>query len=319
MSEKTIDRAHYPRTWEEFIGQLKAVEQLQIRCAAAKRRNAPLDPVLIVSKVAGVGKTALARLVAMTLGGRLFIQNEPIKPRSVPFLMDELKPGDVLFFDEFHKQFEGHGRNAEWLLTFLEDGKVPTEFGLEDAPPITVIGATTDIGKLGGDPFLTRFTIQPQFVPYTDDEAVRITAQLAERILVEKEGLAPPNDAACAAIARAASNNPREVGKILKALRDLVLAGRTSENGGAYDVSKAIEFAGLTPDGLTGRDLAYLKLLSGARGRPLGRQTLKAHLGEVGEGLPYLEERLVSRGLVSLTDGGQVLTSQGRQRAQEAA
>lgn len=316
MNNKSA-RTNYPQTWDELIGQTAAVEQLKVRCAAAKLRGTQLDHVLIESEIAGVGKTSLARLVAMAIGAKqLVIENEQIPARAAPFLMQKLGDGDVLLLDEAHKQFDGGKRNAEWLLTLLETGQIPTKWGLEPAPDITVIAATTDIGVFTA-PFLRRFRIKPEITPYTEAEAALIVARLAEKILVA-EGLIEPSPEVCAAIARAADNNPGEAENILLAMLDLELIyGVAPDSSYSISMDRAIRFAGLTPDGLTHREIAYLKLLMQAQGRPLGRQTLKEHLGEVGPGVGYLDKRLSAKGLVIAADNGRELTWAGRQRALE--
>jgi Holliday junction DNA helicase RuvB len=314
---------HYPKTWSEYVGQVDAVEQLQMAIADAKSRGVQLEHILIHSRVAGVGKTALGQLVARELGVPMMLVTEPIMPSKVPFLFKKLKAGQVLFLDEVHRQFtQGGGKSkAEWLLTFLADGMIPSVSGTGErqGPPITVIAATTDVARLT-DPFLTRFDMHLPLVAYTEDEARLIAMNLAVKILQEEGGgLALPSEGACRQIARASGCNPREMTRILKTLRRQVCGGNLAAPAdGSYDLTKTLQMAGFTPDGLSSRAQEYLLLLHRAEGVPVGEQQLRSRLGK-GDGFGELELGLVDRGLVLLTRGGRVLTDTGLDRADELA
>lgn len=91
---------YYPNSFDDYIGQKAAVRLLKMKAQSARNRSVPMGPTLIYSPYAGVGKTALAELVAAQLGSRLTRQTEPLKPAQVPFLFAELKPGDCLLLDE---------------------------------------------------------------------------------------------------------------------------------------------------------------------------------------------------------------------------
>src|SRR5206468_2120528 len=125
--------AYFPKDWPEYIGQAAAVRQLRIKSKSARARRKPLPHTLIHSPIPGVGKTALAMLAAQELGARIFIQTEPLTPAKVRFIFDELKDGDVLFFDEIHKQFQRGKANAEWMLAYLQRRVIPGIFGEEEA------------------------------------------------------------------------------------------------------------------------------------------------------------------------------------------
>jgi Holliday junction DNA helicase RuvB len=311
---------YYPCSFEDYIGQKAAVRALKIKVQSARNRGVPMGATLIHSPYAGVGKSALAELVATHLGSRLTRQTEPLKPAQVPFLFAELKPGDVLLLDEVHKQFQNGKANAEWLLAYLERNVIPTTVGERPAPPVTVIAATTDVGALS-EPFLTRFETKLELDPYTDDEAASIAKILAQKILVDENGLPIPTREACAAAARAASNNPREIIHLWETLRDLIMSGESDTGivNGDYDMTEVLDLVGVTPDGLDSRDCRYLSLLLQNRGDAVGERLLMDSLGEDRRGIRVLERRLTDKQLVRKTKGGRVLTPDGIERSRKLA
>ena len=58
-SDKEIEKALRPLSFDDFTGQFKIVENLKIFVLAAKRRNEPLDHVLLHGPP-GLGKTTLS-------------------------------------------------------------------------------------------------------------------------------------------------------------------------------------------------------------------------------------------------------------------
>lgn len=321
MTAKEAAQRYYPTSFDDYIGQERAVHALKIKVRSARNRGALMGHTLIHSPYAGVGKGALTELVAAQLGGRLTRQTEQLKPSQVPFLFAELKTGDVLFLDECHKQFEGSKSRAEWLLAYLERGVIPTTIGEQPAPEVTVIAATTDVGALS-EPFLTRFETKLELAPYADGEAAAIAGILANKILVDENGLPAPTLEACAAAARAASNNPREIVHVWEAVRDVIMSDE-SDTGivcGDYDITEVLDVLGVTADGLDSRDRRYLLLLSQNRGEAVGERTLMDSLGEDRRGIRVLERRLIDdKHLAKRTKGGRVLTPDGIERSRDLA
>lgn len=312
---------HYrPNDWSDYIGQAAAVYQLRVRAKAARLRGVPMGHTLIYSKIAGAGKTALAELTAQEIGTEVTSVTEPVKPNRARLLFIGMQEGDILFFDEFHKQFENGKKGAEWLLTYLIDGLVPGPTGRnQPAPKVTVIGATTDVGVMG-EPFLRRFPNQVPLEPYSDDEAQQIVATLSMRILDDEVGLPTPTPEVCAAIARAASNTPGDAVRILETVRDLVVAGELNEgiSDGSYALTGALAMAGYTPDGLSVREQKCLIALhEDFRCEPTGERLLASRLGEEGGGLLRIANKLTDKGLVLSTKQGRVLTDEGVRRTQE--
>jgi Holliday junction DNA helicase RuvB len=305
---------HYPATWEEFIGQPLVTRQLKIAARSAKARQAPMGHTLLSSPMPGIGKTSLALLTSIELGTQIRIESGPIKPAMVPYMLMDMKDGDVLFLDEVHRLVQGGKANAEWLLHLMADGVTFGPLGMEKAPAITVIAATTDAGRLP-QPILDRFEITPTLLPYTDEEASLIAIQLARKVLAPA-GLPLPTPDSAAEIAKAGSNSPRHMRRVLCALRDLVWADEVDANGGAYELEDALKFAGVTDDGLPAQAQKYLLvMLQDFRGNPAGQKVIAERIGEVGGGMTELERILLDKNLIAFTKQGRILTVDGMRRA----
>lgn len=311
-------RGYYPDGWDEFIGQPTAKRDLLVRARSARARGVPLGHVLLRSPMPGIGKTSLALLTAREMGGHVRISNGPVKPADVPLLFLDLKDGDFLFLDEVHRLADNGKRGVEWLLYYLENGLLQTPFGVEEAPAVTVIAATTDAGKLPTT-ILGRFPIKPELEPYGDADGALIAAQLSRKVLVP-EGLAEVTPQVAARVARAANNSPRDMRNILCAVRDLVWAEEIEERGGDYDLAEALAFSGITEDGLPRQAVRYLQVLwREYRGNPAGAKVLAERLGEVASGLSEVERILLDKGLIKLTGRGRMLSPDGMRRARDLA
>lgn len=296
----------YPRSWDEYVGQEQAKRQLQIFALSAKERGKPMGHVLLRSGQPGIGKTTLALLSAATMDTSVHIVTGKITFKQARLLLTCCEDGDILFIDEIHSMVRGGAGQSEWMLPFLETGALVGPFGPEEVPAITVIGATTDDGRLP-DTFLSRFT-PIDLVPYTDDEAARIAAVMGGRML---HGFPAPGEDLCRGIARAANNNPRMIRTILANIRDLAVVEGVD---GGFNFSEALTFLGLSEDGLDRKAQRYLgtlfKMFSGTAGEKAIRDTMQ----EPG-GLASTERLLQNKGLLTLTAAGRTLTQEGIRRA----
>lgn len=304
----------YPASWSDFIGQEQVKRQLLTAIASAKVRGVPLEHVLLANGTPGIGKTALAQLVINELGVRYRVQSGVVRPDDLLMLFQGMEDGDVLLLEEVHRLADGGKRHSEWLLHYLQDGMLITPLGPQDAPRCTVVATTTDAGKLPS-PVRQRFQIVPDLQSYSDDEGRRIAERMAG-VLLPPEGLAMPSEATAAAIARAGDNQPRIIRRILGHVRDLALSGQI-EACPDYDLTVALEWAGMTDDGLDAASVAYLQaLFSNFGGRPAGRAILGNLIGEMGTSLADVERALISKGHIVLHGtAGRRLTRLGIDRA----
>lgn len=296
----------YPRTWDGFVGQEKAIEQLRVAVGSAKARGVRLDHTLIASGIAGVGKSTLATLVAAQMEAGLLQATGPMQVGEALQLLEACQDGDLLFIDEIHLLVAGNKNRADWILPYMTEGKLYTSGGARKMPDVTIIGATTDVGKLP-QTLISRFMVQPTLEPYTDEEGAAIVTNLVERMAVE-----PVNAAACLSIATAADCNPRVMRQILTQVRDLFFAYPDTHP----NLSKAFEWAGVSADGLTSISRQILMQLLMASNNTMSQDSIKATLGEPGP-LHHHEQQLLRRGLIEVTPRGRTLTEPGSRRARE--
>lgn len=311
-SENALD-GQYPESWDEYIGQERAKKQLRRSIASAAARGAQLDHVLIQSRYPGIGKTALGLMIAREMDVPVLVVSGTMRMQDARMTLPRLKDGNVLFIDEIHRLVEGGKGKAEWLLHYLENGTLLGPGGAERAPRLTVIAATTDVGKLP-ETLRDRFPIQPTLVPYNDEEGAQIAAGLAAKLLGD---LPAPNQETLESVASAASNRPRYMRRILIAMRDLAVTGENEPTEeGKYEMSEALDCAGLSPDGLTEEARRYLMVLAKEfNGGPAGERVLSQRLGEVGSGLADIEGLLLDKGLLLTSSQGRMLSGDGIERA----
>ena len=292
----------YPRKLSEFVGQDAAKAQLMTAMMSAAKRQQPLDHCLFASGYAGVGKTALAKIVANMLNVGYVEIGGTTTLKDVRPVLHAMEDFDVLFIDEIHRMVSSGKRNAEWLLQVLQDGVLALPTGVEKIARITVIAATTDAQKLP-ETILSRFPIQPILEPYSLGEAVAITKSMCARLEVTLE----PVD--LHRVAKAANCNPRIVSRILKQ----VLHIQTTETPIEDQVGLALAWTGVTEDGLTRQAADYMMVLYGYGGTA-GVSTMKAALNEIA--LEHTEKLLIQKGFIVITPKGRELTRLGIARAE---
>ncbi len=295
----------YPTTWEGFIGQTSAVEQLKASTSSALHRNERLDHILLASGAHGIGKTTLAQIIAIQLGTGFISVSGALNVDDARSIIGSMQDGDVLFWDEFHLAVTGNKSRADWLLPMLTDHVLLTKQGTEPMPDITVIAATTDVGKLP-QTIISRFMIRPRLDYYTDTEGVLICKNLSERMQVRIVG----NENAFSRMATAASNNPRTMRQILTAVRDIAISQKR------VDLEKAFEWAGVTHDGLSNECVDMLMVLVASPNFTASLETIQASLGEPGP-LRHHEQTLIQKGFIQITGRGRQLTDAGVRRASE--
>lgn len=309
----------YPKKFEDFIGQERPKMQIMAAIASAFKRAEPMDHMLLASGTPGIGKTTLGRLTASVLNVGFCELGGVVSDRDAIKALKSMQDGDVLFLDEVHRLVSSGKAKAEWLLTLLQDGTIQTGQGSYQAPRVTVIAATTDAQRLPRT-IIDRFPIQPILEPYTATEALAIARTSALRMgFGDGDDLPMPAETVwLEKLARAADHNPRRIGALLTTVRDIALATDRSNLHGdeGYDVEIALEWAGLTPDGLTKGMQVYLVGLW-TYGGTAGAATMKALLAE--EQIGQTESALIQRGYLVVTSRGRELTDYGSARAEALA
>ena len=306
--ERLVEAALRPRRLDEFVGQERVREQLQLVLDSAKRRGRPPDHVLL-SGAPGLGKTSLAMIIAAELGTGIRITSGPAMERAgdLAALVSSLQAGEVLFIDEIHRI----ARPAEELLyVAMEDfrvdvvvGKGPGSTAIPlEVEPFTLVGATTRSGLLTG-PLRDRFGFTAHMEPYTPQELERVLARSAGLLGVD---LRPDGGAEVAGRSR---GTPRIANRLLRRVRDfaevradgVITRAVAREALAVYDVDEL---------GLDRLDRSVLEaLVHRFGGGPVGLSTLAVAVSEERETVEDVAEPfLVRSGLIQRTPRGRVAT-----------
>lgn len=308
LPDQELDRSLRPPSLADFVNQTQVTDQLAVFIEAAKRRQEPLDHVLLAGPP-GLGKTSLANIVAAEMGVNLVQTAGPALERKgdVAAFLTSLEPGSVFFIDEIHRL----GRAVEeTLYPAMEDGELPVVLGQGAGaqtvtlplPPFTLIGATTRSGLLT-TPLRDRFGVSHRLEYYTPTDLATIVMRSAEILGVEI------NEAGAYAIAERSRGTPRVANRLLKRVRDFAEV----KGKGVVDTEiagLALEMLEVDQAGLDRADRALLELIAVKfAGGPVGLSTIAVAIGEEQDTVEdVLEPYLLQQGLLKRTPRGRVLT-----------
>ena len=311
MKEDIDESSLRPRRLVDYIGQEKVKENLVVFIEAAKRRNEPLDHVLLYGPP-GLGKTTLASIIAAEMGVNIRITSGPAieKPGDLAAILTNLSANDVLFIDEIHRL----NRSVEEILyPAMEDyaldiiiGKGPSARSIRlDLPRFTLIGATTRAGMLTS-PLRDRFGVINRLELYTPEELKEIVVRSAGIL-----GIDIDEDGAYE-IARRSRGTPRITNRLLKRVRDF--AQIKADGAITLEVAKvALDMLEVDDMGLDDVDRRLLRTIAiKFDGGPVGLDTLAASTGEESTTIEDVcEPYLLQLGFIARTPRGRILTSLG--------
>jgi len=301
-----------PDSLEGYIGQEHIKTPLAAALVSAKARKAAF-PHMLVSGPPGLGKTTLALIIAKEMGGGLVqaVGTGMTSPKHVMYqlLVTSQRPFQVLFVDEVHRM---RSPVQEALYIPMEDGMLLGSWGKKPMPPWTLIGATTDLGKLQ-QPFRDRFQVQFSLQFYGVEDLAEIAKKSAEKLGLVFEELA------LIELARRSRGTPRFVNNYLKWIRDFVIYDKV-EGVIVKDTVQDILWDELRVDdmGLRDDDRRVLQALAGSSGS-LGLDTLsnKVLMSDVTV-QESIEPYLIYAGFMDREKWGRVITEKGRQWIENA-
>jgi Holliday junction DNA helicase RuvB len=297
-----------PRRLDEYIGQDRVRENLQVAIAAAKQRAEPLDHVLLHGPP-GLGKTTLAYVIGNELGVPVRATSGPAieKPGDLVGIVTNLAPKEVLFIDEIHRMAPAV---EEILYPALEDYEVDIVIGQGPSArtvkmrlePFTLIGATTRTGLLTS-PLRSRFGITHRLEFYAPADLEEIIRRSAKILAV------PIEESAASEIARRARGTPRIANRLLRRVRDYAQVRGTGAI--TLDITAAaLKLLEVDEHGFDEIDRKLLRtIIDKFAGGPVGLNTIAAAISEEKDAIEDIYEPfLIQIGFLDRTPRGRVAT-----------
>jgi holliday junction DNA helicase RuvB len=297
-----------PEKLNQYIGQQDIKEMLSIYIQAAKKRNEPLDHMLLYGPP-GLGKTTLAQVTANELDVKIKITSGPTIEKSgdLAALLSSLEPGDVLFIDEIHRlpRFV-----EEVLYAAMEDFVLDIVIGRDgesrsirlDLPPFTLIGATTRFGDLSA-PLRDRFGVVFRLNYYTQEDLETICRRTS---IVYGNKI---DSEAVISLAKRSRGTPRIVNRLFRRVRDfadIMNDGHVTEN----ITDNALKKLGIDTFGLDQTDYRYLEaIIDRYQGGPAGLEAIATQIAEeVTTVEDVYEPYLLQEGYIKRTPRGRIAT-----------
>ena len=298
-----------PRSLDEYIGQDRVRDNLEVSVAAARGRREALDHVLLYGPP-GLGKTTLAYVIGAEMGVSVRATAGPVieKPGDLAGMLTTLQAHEVLFIDEIHRLAPAI---EEILYPALEDYELDIMIGQGPSArsvkvplqKFTLVGATTRAGLLTS-PLRSRFGIVHRLEFYTASDLEEIVRRSARILGV------PIDDAAAAEIARRSRGTPRIANRLLRRVRDY--AQVRASGSITPDVAEAgLRLLEVDEYGFDEVDRKLLRtIIDKFGGGPVGINSIAAAISEEKDAIEDIYEPfLIQIGFVDRTPRGRVATA----------
>ena len=305
-AENDYEYSLRPRTIDEYVGQQKVKENLDVFISAARARREALDHVLLYGPP-GLGKTTLAAIIANEMGVNIRVTSGPAieKQGDLAALLTNLSEHDILFIDEIHRM----SRSIEEVLyPAMEDyaldiivGQGPSARSIRiDLPKFTLIGATTRAGLLSA-PLRDRFGVISRLELYTPKELAQIVGRSAGILGIEID------EGGMEEISTRSRGTPRIANRLLKRVRDYAQVRAdgviTREVADAALTMLEVDKIGLDKIDKN----MMLSIINTFGGGPVGLDTLAATIGEdPGTIEDVYEPYLMQMGFINRTPRGRM-------------
>ena len=306
--ESQFEKSLRPKSFSEFINQDRVKENLEVFTKAAKKRDDPLDHILLFGPP-GLGKTTLAHIIAKEMEVGITCVAGPVlqRPKDLAGILTKLHRFDVLFVDEIHRINKDV---EEYMYQAMEDFAInimidsgPAARSIEiNLQPFTLVGATTRTGLLSA-PLRSRFGYIPRLSHYEAKDLTQIIKRSADILEIEI------NSSASDEIAKRSRGTPRIANRLLRRVRDFAeVKGKGKID---LEITKyALEQLEVDTMGLDIMDKAILKsIIEKFDGGPVGLKTLATSVGEKPETIEEVfEPFLIISGFLKRTPKGRQAT-----------